>query len=82
MKKLALSVLAAAAALDVASDPHSRILIENLLDAGPGQSLLGMILASPIVAKSDYWGAALLLLVIVSLMMNSRRRTGPDIIGR
>jgi hypothetical protein len=82
MKRLALSILAAAAALDVASDPHSRRLIANLVDAGPGQSMLGMILASPIVAKIEYWGAALLLLVIVSLMMSSRRRTGPDILGR
>ena len=81
MKKLIVTVLAAAAAIDIFGDAQTSTLVSDLSNRAPTQSVWSIVMASPIWTTVGHWALFFVGLGVLSFVMSARKRTGPDILG-
>ena len=82
MKRIALLVLTAAAAIDVSSQAYNSDLAGAIAQRAPGQSVIHVVVQSPVMTTIEHWALFFIGFGLLSLLMTTRKaRRGPDVIG-
>ena len=82
MKRIALLVLTAAMAIDVSQQAYNSDLADAIARRGPDQSILHVLMASPVMTTIEHWALFFIGFGLLSLLMSTRKaKRGPDLIG-
>ena len=82
MKRIALLVLIAAAAIDVTQQAYNSELANAIAQRPPDQSAIHIVVLSPVMTTIEHWGLFFMGFGLLSLLMTTRKtRCGLDVIG-